>query len=165
MSFIIRPYRPSGTTIVDSKLLDEIHKKRGYSRFYWGKFYHIGYHYIILPDGTLQSGRPERCQTAHARSYNSLIGICLVGEFDKSTNPTGANGPAEPTKEQMDALVELVRSLKQRHHIPRSSVFPHSSLDPGTECPGREFPFDQFRARLERGPLETTVALIRAAIA
>src|SRR5437016_681095 len=80
------PPFPDGRPI-DAKLIDEIHRERGYNAFYWGRFYHIGYHYVILPDGTVQQGRPEHCRGAHAQGYNSYIGICLVGDFSSKDNP------------------------------------------------------------------------------
>src|SRR5262249_46038561 len=54
-------------------LINEIHKKRGFGIFYWGHTYYIGYHYLILPDGRLEKGRPERCQGSHTRGYNSCL--------------------------------------------------------------------------------------------
>jgi hypothetical protein len=80
------PPPPNGRP-VDARLLDEIHRARGYGAFYWGRFYHIGYHYVILPDGTIEHGRPERCLGSHARGYNSYIGVCLVGDFSSRSNP------------------------------------------------------------------------------
>lgn len=47
------------------------HKTRGFDG--------IGYHYIILEDGTVESGRPEYWTGAHATGYNDYIGICLIG--------------------------------------------------------------------------------------
>jgi len=40
----------------------------------------IGYHYVILEDGTIQNGRPEYWTGSHARGHNDTIGICLTGE-------------------------------------------------------------------------------------
>src|SRR5439155_5178558 len=64
-------------TPVNADALDKLHALRGYGGFYCGKPYHIRYHYVILPDGTIQNGRPDGCRGAHARGYNSYIGICL----------------------------------------------------------------------------------------
>lgn len=60
-----------------------------FETFYWGQIYHIGYHYIILPDGTLESGRPEKCKGAHAVGYNDYLGICLIGDFSPGDNING----------------------------------------------------------------------------
>lgn len=45
----------------------------------------IGYHYVILEDGTVENGRPEYWAGAHARGYNKSLGICLIG--DKEFTP------------------------------------------------------------------------------
>lgn len=126
---------------LDAKLLDKIHSRRGYGIFYWGRTYNIGYHYVILPDGTVQQGRPETCRGAHARGYNSYIGICLIGDFSKEDNPRGEKGPQEPTQAQMRALIELGRRLQERYHIPAQNVRRHSEMNPDTQCPGTHFPF------------------------
>ena len=39
----------------------------------------IGYHYVILEDGTVQNGRPEYWKGAHAKGHNNALGICLIG--------------------------------------------------------------------------------------
>ena len=39
----------------------------------------IGYHYVILEDGTVENGRPEYWKGAHAKGHNKAIGICLIG--------------------------------------------------------------------------------------
>jgi N-acetylmuramoyl-L-alanine amidase len=126
---------------VDARLIDQIHRKRGFSAFYWGRFYHIGYHYIILPNGTIQEGRPEHCRGAHAEGYNSYIGICLVGNFSSEANPNGKFGPAEPTAAQLDALMRLCRELRKKYHFSLEQIRRHSDTNPTTECPGDRFPF------------------------
>jgi N-acetylmuramoyl-L-alanine amidase len=135
----IRPL-PSGPT--DAKLIDEIHRARGYGAFYWGRNYHIGYHYIILPDGTVQQGRPEHCRGAHTEGYNSYIGICLVGDFSSKDNPNGERGPTEPTEAQIQSLAELSRYLREKYHIPLTAVRRHNDVNPNTECPGDRFQFE-----------------------
>lgn len=77
---------------VDLKVLDNAHRRRGFDAFYWGRTYHVGYHYVIFPDGKVELGRPERCVGAHAAGHNSAIGICLVGDFSSAGNPAGEQG-------------------------------------------------------------------------
>lgn len=133
---------------LDIRWLDEIHRQRGYQIFYWGRFYHVGYHYVILPDGTVQAGRPEHCRGAHATGYNSYIGICLIGDFSTEDNPTGTRGPKEPTASQIRALAELTARLSKRYGIPLDHVVQHHDVNPNTECPGDRFPFSQFIEQL-----------------
>lgn len=127
----------------DANRLDEIHRRRGYGIFYWGRYYHIGYHYVILPDGTIQSGRPEHCQGAHASGYNSYIGICLVGDFSTADNPTGERGLREPTEAQLRALTYLCHQLQQRYNISTRQILRHHDVNPDTTCPGDRFPYSR----------------------
>lgn len=133
---------------LDLNLLDEIHRQRGYQVFYWGRFYHVGYHYVILPDGTVQTGRPEHCQGAHATGYSSYLGICLIGDFSSTDNPRGARGPQTPTAAQMDALVALTTELRKRYGIPLERVMLHHEVNPNTQCPGDRFPSGTFIEQL-----------------
>jgi N-acetylmuramoyl-L-alanine amidase len=134
---------------VDAATIDRIHKRRGYEIFYWGKFYHIGYHYVILPDGTVQQGRPELLQGSHTEGYNSYIGICLVGNFSSGDNANGKRGLPAPTELQLNALMELTNRLQKKYGFSSGQILRHSDVNPSSECPGDRFPFDEFRARLE----------------
>jgi N-acetylmuramoyl-L-alanine amidase len=137
------PPLPDGSP-ADVKILDQIHERRGYGIFYWGRTYHIGYHYVILPDGTVQQARPEHCRGAHATGYNSYIGICLIGDFSSADNPDGERGLQEPTEAQMRSLIALSRQLIGRYHFPVSHVMRHHDVNPDTDCPGDRFPFSTF---------------------
>ncbi|HEY0174531.1 MAG TPA: peptidoglycan recognition family protein [Pyrinomonadaceae bacterium] len=134
------PRSPGGRP-VDSSVIDGIHRRRGFGAFYWGRVYHIGYHYVILPDGTIQKGRPDGCRGAHAAGYNSYIGICLVGNFSSGRGTSGEYGAEEPTPAQLNALVALCRQLQAEHSIPAEQVITHKEVNPETECPGDRFPF------------------------
>lgn len=141
------PFPRDGSPL-DVRVIDEIHRRRGFSIFYWGRFYHVGYHYIILPDGTVQTGRPERCQGAHTTGYNSLIGICLIGDFSSEGVADSRSGPTRPTPAQMQALIELITRLRQRYNISLDKVIEHRSVNPTTRCPGDQFPFQQLMQQL-----------------
>src|SRR5215207_5216822 len=104
---------PLDGTPVDAATIDRIHKRRGYEIFYWGRVYHIGYHYVILPDGTVQQGRPEHCEGAHTLGHNTYLGICLIGDFSTTHNPDGERGLRRPTAAQMRALLELSGRLRE----------------------------------------------------
>ena len=131
----------------DANLLDEIHRVRGYSAFYWGKTYHIGYHYVILPDGTVERGRPEHCRGAHAQGYNSYIGICLVGNFSEASGP-GPDEVLEPTPAQLNALESLCEQLQDKYHFSNENILRHSDVNSKTECPGARLPFQKLIKRL-----------------
>lgn len=146
------PFPPDGTPI-DVHALDEIHRRRGFGIFYWGRFYHVGYHYIILPDGAVQPGRPEHCQGAHATGYNSYLGICLIGDFSEGDGSNRGYGPREPTAAQMNSLVNLINTLRKRYTIPLDRVIQHHDVNPETHCPGERFPYPQLIDRLREADL------------
>lgn len=144
---------------VDFHVLDNFHHQRGFSIFYWGRIYHIGYHYIIFPDGTVQQGRPEHCQGAHAVGHNSDLGICLIGDFSTTDNPRGERGLLEPTEAQMRALIDLCHQLQIRYQIPLESVQRHRDVSNGTECPGDRFPFQELIQKLDEKQVSEVSAL------
>lgn len=131
-------------------MIDEFHARRGFEIICFGRVYHVGYHYLILPNGKVEAGRPERCEGAHARGYNSFIGIALVGDFSPASNPSGLYGPSTPTRAQMHSLVKVCRRLRQRYHIPIQRVMRHSDVTT-TSCPGSRFPIQTLLRALERG--------------
>lgn len=94
--------------------IDRWHKERGWAG--------IGYHFVILLDGTVESGRPLDTPGAHVRGYNDeSIGICLIGR-DEFTNA------------QMRSLEGLVIAMKSNHR--QADVVGHYDLDSaGKTCP------------------------------
>jgi N-acetylmuramoyl-L-alanine amidase len=66
----------------------------------------IGYHYVILLDGTIQEGRDEEVIGAHCFGHNKeSIGICYIG---------GGNKRDTRTTEQKRAMYQLLLNLKLR---------------------------------------------------
>jgi lipid-binding SYLF domain-containing protein len=130
------------------RAVDRFHYKRGFAISCFGRTYHIAYHYLILPDGEIRAGRPERCEGAHARGYNSYLGIALIGDFSSQDNPRGQKGPRIPTPQQMAALVKLCRRLREQYKIPLQRIMPHSEVS-RTRCPGDGFAFKTVLAQLE----------------
>jgi N-acetyl-anhydromuramyl-L-alanine amidase AmpD len=89
------------------------HKEKGWDG--------VGYHYVILEDGTVENGRPEYWPGSHVRGHNShSLGICLIGR-DRFTT------------EQMDALRGLLRRLHAKY--PEAVIVGHRDLDPSKTCP------------------------------
>lgn len=83
----------------------------------------IGYHYVIRLDGTLEKGRKDNEQGAHARGHNhNSLGICMVG---------GTNG-ATFTAAQWRTLEGLVRTLLCQHSGAR--VIGHNQVSE-KQCP------------------------------
>ena len=96
------------------KDVDRWHRDRGFKC--------IGYHYLILLDGTVAPGRPAEEIGAHTTGHNSYsIGICYVGGLDKS-------GKAKDTRtpEQKLAMYKLIYDLLQCY--PKARVGTHNEF-------------------------------------
>lgn len=88
----------------------------------------IGYHKVILFDGSVRVGRPIHVRGAHAPPNKGRIGICVVGN-----NTQDGEGW---TFEQIEALEREVAAW--RVVVPGIIVSGHRDvMRPGyTECPG-----------------------------
>lgn len=93
--------------------IDRWHKERGWSG--------IGYHYVILENGTIEAGRDIDKQGAHARGYNNYIGICLIG----TTAFTHA---------QFTSLDILLKAMKANYNIDSKDILGHYMVSSKT-CP------------------------------
>jgi len=131
--------------------IDKYHEARGFEILCFGRVYRVAYHYVIMPNGRVQAGRPERCEGAHAKGYNSYLGISVVGDFSSEDNPTGEKGPIRPTAKQIASLIQLCRRLKHRYNIPLQHIVRHSDIS-STTCPGDRFPFRSVLDQLQRRP-------------
>ena len=79
------------------------HIKRGWSD--------IGYHYVILINGTIQEGRPVERAGAHCKGHNAnSIGVCYVGGVDQDMKPKDTRTPA-----QKIAMQKLLFELTDRY--------------------------------------------------
>lgn len=67
----------------------------------------IGYHYVVLLDGTVDKARPVERQGAHVRGHNKgSIGVCYIGGCDADMNPKDTR-----TDLQKESLTELISYL------------------------------------------------------
>jgi len=81
------------------------HKERGFDG--------IGYHAVILEDGTVESGRPDYWTGAHTAGKNrNSLGVCMIG-----------NGYYLPS--QYDALEKYIRDKSAKHNIDLKRVYGH----------------------------------------
>jgi N-acetyl-anhydromuramyl-L-alanine amidase AmpD len=120
----------------------------------------VSIHYIIGRDGEVAVSVPESLAATHAIGWNQRsIGIELVNNADG----------ADPFPQaQIDALLRLVREIRQRHRaITPDRVLRHSDVDHthfsalkhGAGCaayrrkedPGDAFPWASFKAALSAG--------------
>lgn len=95
-----------------AKDIDKWHKERGFKK--------IGYHYVVLLDGTVEKGRDESEVGAHCEGHNAnSIGICYIGGL-----ASGGRTPKDTrTPEQKKALLSLIIDLKTKY--PKASIHGH----------------------------------------
>lgn len=85
----------------------------------------IGYHLIVMPDGSVWEGRPLNAIGAHVAKKNTgRIGILFYGSFDLEA----------PTAHQLITLYELESWLRNELNITRLDT--HGEVSP-TKCPGK----------------------------
>lgn len=132
----------TATEAGNALFINKIHNSKGWQG--------IGYHFII-DNGTSgkEAGHIEasprwikqqngaHCQ-ASGMNYRG-IGVCLVGNFSRE----------RVSEKQLDSLVYLVNILRNYYHIPLQNIIGHGQV-PGarTECPGKYFPWSEFKRRL-----------------
>lgn len=104
----------------NAEIIDKWHREKGYKC--------IGYHYVILPDGTIEKGRPDEEKGAHCIGYNTdSIGICYVGGLDNNGKPADTRTP-----EQKLALLHLINDLCSKYKI--KDVAGHNEYS-SKDCP------------------------------
>ncbi|MBP7784910.1 MAG: N-acetylmuramoyl-L-alanine amidase [Firmicutes bacterium] len=143
--------------VIDASRIDQWHESRGWGDEALFGEYHIGYHYVVLADGTVQAGRPEWMIGAHCKGYNNHLGICLLGNFSSKANPGGRMQPATPTPAQLKALGALLRRLMKTYHLGPDDIRLHSDLG-RTECPGDRLKMDAVLDSIGETPGETAPA-------
>lgn len=103
----------SDSTFGDVAEIRKWHKKRGFDD--------IGYHHVILRDGTIEYGRELNEIGAHTKGMNTeSIGTCLIGKDNF-------------TVEQFCSLRKLHRQLE--HLFGTLEVHPHNKFNKGKTCP------------------------------
>ena len=105
-----------------AKDIDRWHREKGWNG--------IGYHYVVLLDGTIEAGRPADAVGAHVEGYNSVsIGVVYVGGVD-------AKGKSKDTRTaaQKRSLELLVKDLVERY--PKAVVQGHRDFPKvAKDCP------------------------------
>jgi hypothetical protein len=111
----------------NAKEIKSWHKQRGFSD--------IGYHYVILKDGTIEEGRDLDLVGAHCSGSNEeSIGICIDGNFSVQI----------PLPAQIIALDKLVGYLFTLYDWNPYSEWHeriryHRDADEDNPCPGVNF--------------------------
>ena len=92
--------------------IDRDHRKNGWNG--------IGYHFVILPDGTIETGRALETPGAHVSGYNNhTIGICYIGGRNPEATGKSDRYADTRTEEQKDSLRWLLTAIKA--HMPGGS--------------------------------------------
>ena len=136
----------SATDIGNAAIFDKWHRERNH----WEG---VGYDFVIgngtdSSDGQVEVTFRWRKQipgahcggTANNWANKDGIGICLVGNFNKTT----------PSPRQIQSLVKLIRFLQKRYGISTSRVYGHQTT-PGarvTDCPGNRVSINRLRSML-----------------
>lgn len=112
-----------------AKDIDLWHKQNGWGARWGDKVFHIGYHYVVRRDGSIEKGRPIELKGAHVKNHNRhSIGICYEG----GKNALGQHADTR-TPAQKAAIRQLVAELQAR--FPKALVVGHRDLDPTRDCP------------------------------
>jgi len=98
----------------NAKDIDKWHLQKGWSG--------IGYHYVILIDGTIEKGRAIERIGAHTKGHNSTsIGICYIGGL-------GVDRKAKDTRtdKQIASMLGLLDKLKNDY--PGATIHGHNEF-------------------------------------
>ncbi len=111
----------------NARIIDQWHRQRGWKG--------IGYHFVVLPDGTVEAGRPIDETGAHCigdRKHPNMnpvsIGVCYVGGLDQDGQPADTR-----TEAQKRSLRQLIQGL--RYTYPQAKVYGHRDFDSRKACP------------------------------
>ncbi len=104
----------------NAKDIDTWHKKRGFNS--------IGYHYVILLDGTIEKGRAVEKVGSHCKGQNTAsIGICYIGGCDEYGNPKDTRND-----KQKAAMQSLITKLQSEY--PKATIHGHNEYS-NKACP------------------------------
>lgn len=125
------------------EMFDRFHRKQGIEN---GAIYHI----VIgngngMNDGSVQATKRWRKhlpgpQTGNPEVDQKAIGICLVGNFEKTA----------PTAKQINALKKVLLFLVSKFQIPVKNVRGARNWGASTLSPGSKFPMDKIQDILEK---------------
>jgi N-acetylmuramoyl-L-alanine amidase len=97
---------------INAEVIDRWHKDRGWRG--------IGYHYVVLMDGTIETGRMVDQCGAHTKGHNcESIGVCYIGGVESD----GKTPKDTRTPEQIGSLLELLLVLRKMY--PGAKIHSH----------------------------------------
>lgn len=123
-----------------AQVIDGWHKARGFKRNperckqFNSNLPHIGYHFVIDTDGTLETARKEGEIGAHVKGHNAhSLGICLVGGIEPNGKAHG-----KYTEKQWQTLHVLLCKLEAKY--PEARICGHRDLSPDLNGDGKITP-------------------------
>ncbi len=123
-----------------------------------GRGFLTAYHCVVMPDGSVRPFCRWDRFGSHAKDYNlRSLGIAFHGNFESDprvpdANPDGRLGPLQPSDVQLSAGACVVALWTFLYGIPVDfphAIIPHKQIAPKA-CPGSQFPYDEFKRRVER---------------
>lgn len=100
----------------------------------WGmgdekKWADIPYHFLIAPNGNIYEGRNAYTVGETSTEYDPTghLLICCLGNRNESPVP----------KQQLDALIQLIKYGSVKYKIPLDSLSTHKNFSKQTTCPGK----------------------------
>ena len=100
----------------------------------WGmgdekKWADIPYHFLIAPNGNIYEGRGAYTVGETSTEYDPTghLLICCLGNRNESPVP----------KQQLDALIQLIKYGSVKYKIPLDSLGTHKNFSKQTTCPGK----------------------------
>jgi len=105
---------------VNASTIDQWHRDRGWRG--------IGYHYVVMLDGTIEYGRSIYETGAHVKNHNQgSIGVCYIGGLNNEMKAEDTR-----TSEQKESLLLLLKTLKKMH--PDATIHGHNEFS-AKACP------------------------------
>lgn len=110
-----------GDDSIDVNVIDKWHKARGWRG--------CGYHFIVLMDGTIQTGRSINVCGAHTKGLNCKSwGVCYIGGVEKD-GKTPKDTRTDKQKESLEYLLYFLKLL-----APDATINGHRDFAPKA-CP------------------------------
>jgi len=110
---------------IKTETIRKWHLKRGWRD--------IGYHFVVLLDGTVEEGRPIEMTGAHTKGHNyKSIGICYIGGVEKEKKDGEWVAKDTRTEAQKESLHDLLLQLKK--DFPKAVIHGHNEFS-SKACP------------------------------
>lgn len=134
---------------VDVEVIAGWHRSKGLGHGYTDERA-CAYHYVVLPDGEVQAGRPLAEANSGSRSLadrTRSLAVVLVGDFEPEHN-RGRFRPDEPTPRQLESLRGIALWACGEYGFGPERVRGHGEVSP-SDCPGERMDMEGLRRSLK----------------